>query len=564
MVPRYVLLALCSLTLAVVAVGGTRVANELAHDLRGSYYGSYSEAGGGEEQDEPFSLPRSSSPGKSTAGTAVLCLCSSESVGPPSIDEAGDYKFLVDGVLAFLQNDKIGQRYALRGEIRCELTPQESFLAHASGERLCHYVSKGAGGEYDVSLALDVARGVPSGSGHAAFFNISSDANGEYTGHIGSKLSALDSVCDDIACRMSVTRNYVVETGTGEDESEDDDDALSAPSAPSAPSALPGVQPTVVVEEEDQSAAQVGGSYGAGRDGSVAQNRVGKLRCGGTTPNLGASKTPDCGDQGFCMDEVTGAACYWDCNPGWCSCTSGTCFDAEGRCTVPSTYPAANGYQSTCSYGDGVGGGSPEAKREVKEIKPTETPAEAVRVAFHAGRDGATPPNRVESLRCGGEKGRPSCGDMGFCLDEKTGERCFWDCDPGWCSCNSGACFDFTGRCTESATYPESNNWQATCEATGQPPEGGSDISDMYTSGKDGARPPNRVGKRRCGGEKGKPDCGLQGYCMGEETGEACYWDCEPGWCSCTSGSCFDELGRCSIPASYPESNNWQATCPFY
>lgn len=51
---------------------------------------------------------------------------------------------------------------------------------------------------------------------------------------------------------------------------------------------------------------------------------------------------------------------------------------------------------------------------------------------------------------------------------------------------------------------------------------------------------------------------------MGEDTGAACYWDCEPGFCSCTSGTCFDEGGKCSVQATYPESNNWQATCPFY
>ncbi len=92
---------------------------------------------------------------------------------------------------------------------------------------------------------------------------------------------------------------------------------------------------------------------------------------------------------------------------------------------------------------------------------------------------------------------------------------------------------------------------------------------NAYTAGRDGARPPNAAGKLRCGGEAGegkrnKPDCGEQGFCMSETSGEACYWDCEPGYCSCTSGSCFDAEGRCNLQASYPASNNWQATCPFY
>ena len=58
--------------------------------------------------------------------------------------------------------------------------------------------------------------------------------------------------------------------------------------------------------------------------------------------------------------------------------------------------------------------------------------------------------------------------------------------------------------------------------------------------------------------------CGIQGFCMDKSSGAACYWDCDPGWCSCTSGSCFDQEGKCELKASYPESNNWQATCPFY
>ena len=84
--------------------------------------------------------------------------------------------------------------------------------------------------------------------------------------------------------------------------------------------------------------------YSAGLDGSVNKNAVGTLRCGGEV----SSGAPDCGEQGYCLDQVTGEACRSDCQPGYCSCEEGACFDAEGRCNNVATYPQSNNFQATC------------------------------------------------------------------------------------------------------------------------------------------------------------------------------------------------------------------------
>ena len=609
------LLAAWALTIALTAPGvarATRSAGGQGYDLSGSYFGSFERAQDDASSDpaaRDFVLPKrdptNASRDTTSKGTAVLCLCSSTPLEAP-LDSPSTTKldFAVDGVVAFLENDKIGQEYPLEGEIRCAMVQGPK-----STQPLCHYAATSGAGEagYDIDLSLDVATTMQSagadaaaGRSHVALFNISTTDGLEisrYTGHIGAKLSALDSICDDIACRRPEVKNYVVgperpppksepEPAT-EKEEEEEEAAMPEPPAPvdlSYPTTItitePTPPPTTTSEVEDDAAScspsscedapATGPLYAAGTDGSVAKNAVGKLRCGGKVSQDG-SKKPDCGDQGFCMEESTGAACYWDCQPGWCACTSGTCFDQDGRCTVPATYPETNNWQATCDISNSkLASPGPEPTNIIKEVDPpvgrTEPSADNGGIRHVAGHDGARPPNKIESLRCGGEKGKPSCGDLGFCLNERTGDRCFWDCDPGWCSCNSGACFDSNGRCTETATYPESNNWQASCNAA--PIDNGAsrdrDALSAYVAGKDGARPPNHSGKRRCGGGKGKPDCGIQGFCMDESSGASCYWDCDPGWCSCTSGSCFDQEGKCELKASYPESNNWQATCPFY
>lgn len=442
----------------------TRAATASQYDLRGSYFGSFqaeSAEGGGEGKG--FVLPKldpageGGDAGTKDQGTAVLCLCSSEAL--PSEDESpDDLHFDVDGIIAFLQNDKIGHKFPLSGRIRC------APAAPGKAESVCRYAG-GSGAEVSLTLDLAAGGGAAGGSPRVAVFNVSSSSHGKYTGHIGSKLPALDSVCDDIACRRSA--NYVVQSGPqagAETKTGAETETRIGPEEDVEPEgaaeiAVKGEEVGVESPPAEAPEAPKAGPLpsSAGRDGSAAANAVGQRRCGGG----GEKGKPDCGDQGFCEDEATGAACYWDCGPGWCSCTSGTCFDEGGRCSVPSTYPESNNWQSTCSYG------GEQADLSVKEVDPE---AEEGRgnagggVVHDAGRDGANPPNAVESLRCGGEKGKPRCGDMGFCLDERTGDRCFWDCDPGWCSCNSGACFDATGRCTEPATYPESNDWKATCK----------------------------------------------------------------------------------------------------
>ena len=516
-----------------------------------------------------------------------MCVCTSEML--PS--DGGSLAFDINGAVAFLQNDQIGQKYALDGQIECSMSDGSgSGRVQGASQPLCHYVSSAEGDfDYDIGLKIDVAKSLSSNQqrSHVALFNItsSSSSDGEggrrsYSGHIGSKLSALDSICDDIVCRsmQKGVRTFVVNNGKPEEEEKrveekrveekrvEEEEEAESPSAPVEELAKP-VEPVDLSfeapkeEEEPAAPERSSGLYTAGMDGSVAKNPAGKLRCSGKSST---SMKPDCGDQGFCMDEMTGAACYWDCQPGWCSCTAGTCFDKEGKCTIPATYPASNNYQATCASN---GQGSLNKIKEVEQAPaPVSSPdnydqSASDAVTYTGGHDGAKPPNQLKSLRCGGHKGKPHCGDMGFCMDERTGDRCFWDCDPGWCSCNSGACFDSYGRCTESATYPESSDWQATCDIENMEQSG---QSGNYKAGRDGARPPNHAGKMRCGGTKGKPDCGIQGFCMGESTGEACYWDCEPGFCSCTSGSCFDTDGRCNLKASYPVSNNYQATCPFY
>jgi len=570
----------------------SRMTTENDYKLRGSYFGSFErqDKGPGQGAEEGFTLPKlnpgggagDNGGGSGRTGTALMCLCSSRAL--PKEDDS--LSFRVDGALAFLVNDKIGQKYPLDGNIRCTLAPSGNGKVQGASNSLCHYVSATGESPYEIGLTLDLAKSIAEQekkTSHIAFFNISSDAEGEhYLGHIGSKLPALDSLCDDIVCRESQrkgtpTANYdlVVNERPKEDQEEIQEEEEKDEAPAEAPEA---VKKEEVVQEEEEEALLPAPRpspsdvfYPAGVDGSSAKNAVGKLRCGGKA----APGTPDCGEQGFCLDEVTGAACYWDCQPGFCSCTAGTCFDADGRCNVRATYPESNSYQATCSInsvnskaGEGEGEGSgiagnPSPAPAISDSAPEDPDPGSERIVFDAGRDGASPPNFVKSLRCGGEKGKPRCGNMGFCLDEVSGERCFWDCNPGYCSCNSGACFDATGRCTLSATYPESNDWQATCsiEHVGTSPVS---KGSAYTAGRDGARPPNAAGKLRCGGTKGKPDCGEQGFCMGEDTGDACYWDCQPGFCSCTSGSCFDSDGRCNLQASYPETNNWQATCPYY
>jgi hypothetical protein len=604
-------LALCSGALFCEA---TRMSSGQGYDLRGSYFGTFEKQDHAKE-DAAFVIPTKRDPttttttteeAKAKSGTAVMCVCSSAAM--PHNDHK--IEFAVDGVVAFLQNDKIGQKYPLDGVIRCPMPSGKGKVQGASSHSLCHYVKAdddddNTNSNYDITLELDAAKslqddnGAQSSSSHVAFFNIShSNGEGEgssgsvYSGYIGSKLSALDSVCDDIACRKSpvVKYNIVKEVQEEEEKAEEGGKKpqTTRPQVPTTP-VIAVVDDSNSQEEEEEEHSSSSSLYSAGRDGSVARNAVGQLRCGGKSSASGSTDLkPACGDQGYCMDEVTGQACYWDCQPGWCSCTAGTCFDQDGKCTVQATYPASNNYQATCSSVKRREQSSSKKKQKSEEME-TETETtntvksvvvvdqdenedEQGKVSFDSGRDGARPMNYLKSLRCGGDSdkgGKPSCGNMGFCLDEVTGERCFWDCDPGWCSCNSGACFDSFGRCTESATYPESNNWQASCDVgvltESSRREKGADegvSATTYIAGKDGARPPNHLGNKRCGGTKGEPDCGIQGYCMDELTGDGCYWDCNPGWCSCTSGACFDQDGKCTLPASYPQANNWQATCP--
>jgi hypothetical protein len=119
--------------------------------------------------------------------------------------------------------------------------------------------------------------------------------------------------------------NYDIESIAGDDsQSNDDQDSNN--------------------EQENSSAL-----FTAGKDGSAAKNPVGTRRCGSESSGSG-NRAPKCGSQGYCMNELTGQTCNWDCQPGWCSCTAGTCFDQNGKCTVPATYPAWNNYKATCSY----------------------------------------------------------------------------------------------------------------------------------------------------------------------------------------------------------------------
>ena len=451
--------AACLVVLAGTATC-TRVSTAPSYDLRGSYFGSFAKDTEGEEE-QPFTLPRRApvaGPAEADPekGTAVLCLCSSETLVAGDDAKAAP-RFGVEGVLAFLQNDRIGQKYPIEGEIWCDAMASATGNArvHGASERLCHYSSASGASSlerdgFQIDLSVDVARGVRSNNG-LAFFNLSTESEGSYTGHIGDKLAALDSICDDVACRNNADRFYEIpregEPKPIEAEPETDFEEQQRPETE------PLIQPLTEPEPEPAEVSEYApypsyppftaaeGQEGFGADGSRDRNRVGGRRCGGV------AGTPDCGDQGYCEEEVSGNQCWWDCEPGFCSCNSGSCFDETSRCTVSATYPASENWQATCVY--------------ASDPQPSPSPASRERIT--SGRDGARPPNRVGNLSCGGEAGTPDCGEHGFCEEEVSRKQCFWDCEPGFCSCTAGSCFDETGRCTVSATYPASENWQATC-----------------------------------------------------------------------------------------------------
>merc|ERR1712176_1608392 len=245
-------------------------------------------------EDGTFVLPArrdpASKPSKTErdSGTAVMCVCSSTAL--PHEDDK--IEFAVDGVVAFLQNDRVGQKYPLDGVLRCPMPAGRGKVQGAS-HSLCHYVPKEGtekeGLDYhDITLELDAAKSLqgqetPQGSSHVAFFNISGQGGSIYSG--------------DIGCRKTPMANYkiVKETET-ETETEQLEAPPTAPSASVLPSPPPRQEkPEEPAEQEEENAA--GGNYPSGRDGSVAQNPFGKRRCGGeSSQGPQADLTPDCGD----------------------------------------------------------------------------------------------------------------------------------------------------------------------------------------------------------------------------------------------------------------------------
>ncbi len=304
-----------ALVLSLVGWGHcSRLTTENDYKLRGSYFGSFERKTGGPEQgaDEGFTLPKLSpgsgggaadNGGTGRTGTALMCLCSSRAL--PREDD--NLAFRVDGALAFLVNDKIGDKYALDGEIRCTLAPSGKGKVQGASSSLCHYVSaageaEDGGLDYEIGLALDLAKSIAEQekkTSHIAFFNISTDAEGgqHYLGHIGSKLPALDSLCDDIACREAHTRgaptaNYTLIRQQEEEEEEEEAPAVEPRQVEevAAGEEAPAVEPRQVEEvaagEEDATdnsrwvaprAPPGDVFYPAGVDGSAAKNAVRRL-----------------------------------------------------------------------------------------------------------------------------------------------------------------------------------------------------------------------------------------------------------------------------------------------
>ena len=589
--------------------------------FRGSYFGTFA-------REEPLQVPRddvdgfvlagsdskSSSSVSSSSGNAILCVCSAHRT-------QNDGHFNVTGLLGFMHDDRVGERYALDGRLVCD-----------DDAKACKLRTPGTGGA-DIELAVDARALAAKGGGGpkesasaaspdiATFRVVPSDGAGPiHSGYLGSKLSVLDSLCDDVACRSTpatATRSSVRQAPTTPAEEKEEKE-----------------------EKEEEKEKEEEGDEGSptrtkgGSDGASPPNVGGGRACGGH------SGRPDCGPMGYCQasplpsppkeggegggklpgalrpsraaaqqisvslegeekegreeEEEEEEACFFNCaRRGFCTCNPGACFDDAGRCTVAATYPQANGYAAACL--------PPKPSPQAHEPSlaspapnPQRPPPHPPSLPFSAGLDGARPPNAVGGVRCGGEEGgggRPDCGDRGFCLEAHTGTPCWWDCAPGFCSCDAGACFDADGLCTRAASYPEKSNYQATCDISNVPhggPQQGKEEEEseegeegkeapkpkrkIYSAGLDGASPPNEVGTRPCGGEeggegregrgKGRPDCGPRAYCLERDTGTPCWWDCAPGFCSCDAGACFDADGLCTLYPTYPQPNEYQAACP--